>query len=367
MNKELVVIDRESNTSTSNEKVDFESFNKTSYKSLSKNNNNNIDFGGDSFGNYNEDDYYDDDYSSGNYYDDSNDFDTKGNVYTDDFTEDYPDINQLYKQKLYKDIRKAYKKDTDDDNGKNKETNNEKFTENNKNEFDDLNSKSDPFPNFTNILNPEEIDFEPGKIIFKASSPFSLKPEIKDDKKFSNFYFTTAIGFIILCPTFDFIFLLFFSLIAIFALTIIFINYLIKYIKYIKNHITTNYIILDYDKNLLYYKSHFVLDHYRKLFKFEDIVDIGVSYENKETYKASTIYLLLKNGEAFKFKESNENNFDKFYDYSELAKRLSIVLKKHYFDNTDKQKLYKSYDETNIPCFTTETESSDELTLFKLD
>ncbi len=366
MNKELVVIDSESNTSTSNENVDFESFNKTNFKSLSKNNHNNIDFGGDSFGNYNDDDYYaEDDYSGGNYYDDSNDFNTKGNVYTDDFTEDYPGINQLYKQKLYKDIRKAYKKDTDDDNGKDKESNNEQTTDNNKNEFDDLNSKSDPFPNFTNNL--EDIYFQPGKIIFKAPSPFALKPEIKDDKKFSNFYFTTAICFIILCPTFDFIFLLFFSFIAIFALTIIFINYLIKYIKYIKNHITTNYIILDYEKNLLYYTSHFVLAHSRILFKFEDIVDIGVSYENRETYKASTIYLLLKNGEAFKFKESNENNFDKFYDYSELAKKLSIVFKKHYFDNPHKEKLYKSNDPINGICFTTETESSEELTLFKLD
>ena len=104
MNKELVVIDRKSDTSTSNEKVDFESFNKTNFNSLSKNNFNNIDFGGDSFGNYNDDDYYDDDYSGGNYYDDSNDFNTKGNVYTDDFTEDYPGINQSYKQKLYKEF-----------------------------------------------------------------------------------------------------------------------------------------------------------------------------------------------------------------------------------------------------------------------
>ena len=252
MNKDIVVINKESNNSTSNENVDFESFNKTNFSSLSKNNSSNIDFGGESFGNYNDDDYHDEgDYSGGNYYDDSYDFNTKGNVYTDDFTEDYPDINQLYKQKLYKDIQKAYEKKTDDESDDNSEssddcnnkTNNEKTTdENNKKEFKDLNLNFDTIPNYSNVISIGEIEFEPGKILIKTALPNSLNSKLNNGNKYSTIYFIIALFLFLSIPLFNLYFAYFLTTTGFLGISIYIGN---TFFRGIRNHITTNCLILD--------------------------------------------------------------------------------------------------------------------------
>ena len=95
------------------------------------------------------------------------------------------------------------------------------------------------------------------------------------------------------------------------------------------------------------------------MFTFDDIAEIGVSYEEKniydyltkdyEKYNKSLIIILLKNGKYFKLRDSGSfiSENDDFDNYCIIAKNFSYALKKPYFDNPDKKVLRKSNDNAN--------------------
>ena len=135
MDKDLVV--KNNDSYSSNE--DFNSLNSNSFNHLANRKSNNVDFGSDSSPNFNDDDYsngnyYQDDYnefdSKGSVFDDdsenSSDFYSKGSVYKNDFTEDFPDINSQYINKLRADLKQTKKETNVEENKlKNLELNNE--------------------------------------------------------------------------------------------------------------------------------------------------------------------------------------------------------------------------------------------------
>lgn len=361
MNKDLIIIDNNnSKTSSTNkdEKHNSLSQNRTSNK-FSTRNSNSIDFGGDDAPNYNDDDSFgSDDYSNGNFYqDDSDDFYSKGTVYNNDFNEDYPDINNQFKQKLYEDIKKSYK-----------ETNKPKTEED---EFKDLELDVATSPKFFELIN-NDVNFETGRVLFKSDSFNNISPEYRniDYHKAILTYFIVGFISLLLIITIPFTNL---PLLTLPIFSLIFILCVLNSIYYsIKKAFTKHFLVLDYNKNLFYYETKiFFKQKFYRLFSFKDIAEIGVSYESKyENYDNKTsIYFLLNNGDVFKLFESDRIGFDgyTYYKnyYKEIAKRLSYALKKPYFNNPNRLKLYKSNSDNEGCHFSFSPETGEELHSFE--
>ena len=349
MDKDLVVINRDSNSNSSEANGDYESSNKSDFNSLSKNNNTNIDDGGYSSPNFNDDYGEEEDYSQGNYYkDDFNDYYSKGNVYNNDFTEDYPGVNSSFKQKVYNDIKNIY----------NSESNKEDDILRN------LSINIDSSKQFFDIIK-DEVEYEPGRVLFKFNS---LKPVYNKENSSSPLYFIIALIILFLLPEINETIAILYFLIGFFGIFFICFR---EAIKYIYSSITTNYLVLDYNNNEFYFESRNIFGNKdKRLFRFEDVVDIGISYDYRKSSNTSSInnaifetykiYLLLANGEVFKFLESDKFSIDIFKNYSRIAKNLSFAIKRHYFYNTNQEELYIAKNDNNEIYFTTEKDSSDD-------
>ena len=352
MNKDLVVINRDSNSNSSETNGDFESSNKSDFNSLSKNNNTNIDDGGYSSPNFNDDYGEEEDYSQGNYYkDDFNDYYSKGNVYKDDFTEDFPDVNALYKHKLYKDIRNIYQKD--DKKSEVKE----------KNELEDLPLTYETSNKFFNLVE-DEVEYEPGKILMKPSFFNAVNPEFKIANNLTYIYLSIVIG------------LASFAAIGNLRLAVpLFVISIFTFFASLINLLRTkHFLVLDYYKKEFYYETHtFLGNSVMSLFTFEDIAEIGVSYEEKNIFDYLTkdyiIIILLKNGKYFKLRDSGSfiSEDTDFANYCGIAKNLSYALKKPYFDNPNKKVLRKSNDNSNGIHFSSTFNIGDPFCSFEVD
>ena len=358
MNKDLVVINNESNLKSSEANEGLDSDNKSNYN-LSHKNTNSVDYGNDSSANFNDDDYEaDGEYSKGNFYqDDFNDYYSKGTVYPNDFTEDYPDINSRSKHKLYKDIRNIYQKD--DKKSEVKE----------KNELEDLPLTYETSNKFFNLVE-DEVEYEPGKILMKPSFFNAVNPEFKNANNLTYIYLSIVIG------------LASFAAIGNLRLAVpLFVISIFTFFASLINLLRTkHFLVLDYYKKEFYYETHtFLGNSVMSLFTFEDIAEIGVSYEEKnifdyltkdyEKYNQSIIIILLKNGKYFKLRDSGSfiSEDTDFANYCGIAKNLSYALKKPYFDNPNKKVLRKSNDNTNGIHFSSTLNIGDPFCSFEVD
>ena len=356
MNKDLVVTNNDSNQS-SDSSEDLFSLNKNSFNHLSKTSNNTIDNSEES-PNFNESDDYEkawnsaeeEEYSSGNFYnDDSNEYYRKGSVYKNDYTEDFPNINNEYINKLHKDLKKYKNEDNNEDNV-----------------LKNLTLTNDTSHQFFDIAK-DEVVYESGKVLFK-SIPFELKNNrLKNLQYFRPVLIPIVLWLILrhnylILTNFVNSFFVMLILTMLFLINIILIVYTIAKIIFLKH-----YLVLDYDKKEFYQETRsFFKSSYKNLFKTDDVVQIGTSYEYKYSDSisndfTSVIYFLLKNGKIFKFKESDSSNLNYFSLYNKISKYLSYAIKIPAFENKYSLKLYKSIDENNNPCLSTKSAYNEDL------
>ena len=213
----------------------------------------------------------------------------------------------------------------------------------------------------------DEVQFEKDKVLFKPPTFNSINPEFIDKSPFKPVTISFVLWFSSLF-LFNYIrFNFFFFILSCVSCAIVFIMILsIFLITYAKQFAAKHYLVLDYSKQIFYHEKRTSFNNTLKpLFAFNDIVTIGLSSERNLIdggyNNFPTIYFLLKNGNSFKFCQSDQNTSDSYTYYSKFVQVLSSVLKKPYFNNPHNNTLYKKNSLEKGPYFTTDYYSSKHL------